>query len=82
MMKFLNLKLISADKLIFEGNVTHVKFPGTKGEFSIHPNHAPLISSLKAGHIFYGLESGVIMDITINGGFVEVLSNVVTVCVE
>lgn len=80
-MKELRLKIISAEKILFDGNVSGVKLPGTEGEFSILPNHAPFISSLKTGEIVYHKkeESESIM---INSGFVEVNRNIVSVCVE
>ncbi len=82
-MKELELKLISAEKTLFQGKVLYVKLPGTEGNFSIHPNHAPLISSLKEGEVVYEAESGGQPEtVAISSGFVEVLQNVVTVCVE
>ncbi|NDW10610.1 F0F1 ATP synthase subunit epsilon [Dysgonomonas sp. 520] len=83
-MKELELKLISAEKSLFEGKVAYVMLPGTEGNFSIHPNHAPLISSLKAGEIEYGTSENAddVKKVSVNSGFVEILKNVVTVCIE
>lgn len=81
-MKELQLKIVSPEKILFEGKAFSVRLPGTEGEFSILANHAPLISSLTKGEIVYetGADSPSRVDIT--GGFVEVNKNVVTVCVE
>jgi F-type H+-transporting ATPase subunit epsilon len=75
------LKIISAEKVLFNGKVTTVTLPGTLGSFSVLPDHAPLVSSLAAGVIGYddGTQTG---SIEIRGGFVDVNRNVVTVCVE
>ena len=81
-MKQLDLKIISAEKSLYEGKVGYVKLPGSEGDFSVHPDHAPLISSLKSGDIEYSGENGESKTIVINSGFVEVLKNVVTICVE
>ena len=81
-MKELQLKIISAEKILFDGQVSMVKLPGTEGEFSILSHHAPLISSLKAGDIVYEVEKGNSQEVTIASGFVEVNRNVVTVCIE
>lgn len=78
----LNLKIISAEKPLFDGVVAYAKFPGTEGGFSIHVNHAPFISSLQAGDIIYGVSEDNQEIISIKSGFVEVLNNVITVCVE
>lgn len=80
-MKELRLKIISAEKILFDGNVSGVKLPGTEGEFSILPNHAPFISSLKAGEVVYH-RKGEPESIMIQSGFVEINRNIVSVCVE
>lgn len=81
-MNKLELKIVSAEKILFEGYITVVKLPGTEGDFSLLPKHAALISSLKDGEIVYRTENGNSHNITIRGGFVEVNKNVVTVCIE
>lgn len=77
----LQLNIISAERNVFSGKVTSVTLPGTLGGFSILPDHAPLVSSLKAGTIVYvvGEET---TETLIKSGFVEVSHNVVTVCIE
>lgn len=81
-MKELQLKIISPEKMLFQGTVLSVKLPGTEGEFSILPDHAPLISSLQKGEISYEIEKGSPKKVVIESGFVEVKKNIVTVCVE
>jgi len=81
-MKELQLKIVSPEKILFEGNARTVRLPGTEGEFSILSHHAPLISSLKEGDIVYETEGGTQEKVHISSGFVEVRKNVVTVCVE
>lgn len=81
-MKDLQLKIVSAEKILFDGKVVVVKLPGTEGDFSILPQHAALISSLKNGEIVYEVEKGVSQKIAIQSGFAEVNHNVVTVCIE
>ena len=80
--KELQLNIISAEKRIFSGSVALVTFPGTSGGFTILPDHAPLISSLKDGIISYVIEDGEVRETLIKSGFVEVSQNVVTVTVE
>ena len=73
----LRLRIISPEKTEFAGEVESVKLPGTKGNFEILNNHAPLISTLQKGTVEY---DGRQLDIL--GGFVEVQKNEVSVCVE
>nr|WP_297164613.1 ATP synthase F1 subunit epsilon [uncultured Dysgonomonas sp.] len=81
-MKELQLKIISPEKMLFQGAVLSVILPGTDGEFGILPDHAPLIASLRKGDISYEIEKGSPEIVTIESGFVEVKKNVVTICVE
>lgn len=81
-MNGLQLKIVSPEKILFQGNAGMVRLPGTEGEFSILSHHAPLISSLKEGDIIYETDAGVQEKVSISGGFVEVRKNMVTVCVE
>jgi F-type H+-transporting ATPase subunit epsilon len=45
------------------------------------PMHAPLISSLTIGKVIYTMQ-GEQKEMHIQGGFVEVKNNVISVCVE
>lgn len=77
----LQLDIISAEKRIFSGKVSSVNLPGELGTFSILPDHAPLVSSLKAGIITY-VTGGTAKETEIKSGFIEINRNVVTVCIE
>ena len=73
----LKLKIVSPERIEFTGEVESVKVPGMLGNFEILTDHAPLISSLKQGIVEYAGNQ-----LPINGGFVEVQKNVVSLCVE
>jgi len=77
----MKLEIITPEKIYFTGEVTSVTLPGTSGLFTVWENHAPLISSLMAGKIRY-LVNSVEVELIIEGGFVEVSKNTVTVCLE
>jgi F-type H+-transporting ATPase subunit epsilon len=77
----LKLKIVSPEKIIFEGDVESVLVPGTLGSFEILNDHAPIISSLEEGKVEYATRDGR-QQLNIQGGFVEVLKNVVSLCVE
>ena len=78
----LKLKIVSPEKIEFEGEVESVLVPGSLGQFEILVNHAPIISSLDKGKVVYALPSGEKKPLDIFGGFVEVQKNVVSLCVE
>jgi F-type H+-transporting ATPase subunit epsilon len=77
----LQLKIVSPEKIEFTGAVESVLVPGTMGQFEILQNHAPIISTLQNGTVEYTTAEGK-KQLEIQGGFVEVQKNVVSLCVE
>ena len=77
----LRLKIVSPEKVIYDGEVESVLVPGTLGSFEILNDHAPIISSLEKGLVEYGVDNEKIQ-LHIAGGFVEVKKNAVSLCVE
>ena len=73
----LQLKIVSPEKIEFDGEVESVLVPGTMGQFEILNDHAPIISSLQKGIVEYDGKQ-----LPITGGFVAVQKNEVSVCVE
>jgi len=78
----LKLKIVSPERIEFEGEVESVLVPGTMGQFEILVNHAPIISSLDKGKVVYALSGDDKKSLDISGGFVQVQKNVVSLCVE
>ncbi len=77
----LYLKIVSPEKIVYDGEITSVVVPGTLGSFEILVNHAPIISSLEVGVVEY-VVNGEKHQLSIQGGFVEVQKNQVNLCVE
>lgn len=77
----MNLKIISAQDTIFDGDVTSVTLPGTLGEFTVLRNHASLLSTLAPGTVRYTVGDGDSSTLPIQGGIVDVDKNIVSVCV-
>ncbi|MBR5687576.1 MAG: ATP synthase F1 subunit epsilon [Prevotella sp.] len=77
----LRLKIVSPEKIVFDGEVESVLVPGTLGSFEILNDHAPIISSLQPGKVEYATKEGKVQ-LMVMGGFVEVLKNKVSLCVE
>ena len=78
----LKLKIISPERIVFDGEVKRVVVPGTLGEFEILENHAPIISSLNNGVVTYVPSVGDTNTLKVCGGFVEVQKNQISLCVE
>lgn len=77
----LKLKIVSPEKVVYDGGAESVLVPGLLGQFEILNNHAPIISSLTNGTVEYTNREGK-QRINVRGGFVEVKKNEVCVCVE
>ena len=77
----LQLKIVSPEKIEYDGVVESVLVPGSMGQFEILDNHAPIISTLQKGVVEYATQEGKV-SLNILGGFVEVQKNQVSLCVE
>jgi F-type H+-transporting ATPase subunit epsilon len=81
--ELMTLEILTPERKLFSGEVYGVQMPGISGSFEVLDKHAPLVSALKTGRV------KVLRDkqnhaayYDIQGGFVEVLNNKVTVLVE
>ena len=80
----MELEILTPEKKIFSNSVFGVQLPGIGGSFEVLDKHAPMVSALKAGKLKI-LKDKALKEVaayTIQGGFVEVLNNKVTVLVE
>lgn len=47
----MNIKILTPETVIFDGEVTSVLLPGKNGDFQIMKNHAAIVSSLVGGKV-------------------------------
>lgn len=78
----LYLTISSPEKELFEGEIKVITLPGSAGSFNILPNHAPIVSSLKKGTVLYVLPDGTEHEVDIQGGFIEMSNNMLSVCIS
>lgn len=77
----LKLKIVTPERIAYDGEVKSVLVPGTMGQFEILNDHAPIISSLGRGVVEYATADGK-QQLQVSGGFVAVQKNEVSLCVE
>lgn len=77
----MTLKIISAAKVEFTGEVQCVTMPGVQGSFTVLDHHASMIAALSAGTMEYGDVGGSKESRTIQGGIADIKNNVVSVCI-
>ena len=78
----LHFELVSPARLLYSGDVTSVQIPGTEGEMTILPMHAPVLSTLKPGVVVVTKDGGATEKMFVRGGFAEVNASGLTVLAE
>ena len=76
----LKVSVISPEALVFEGETESVVAPAFDGELGILTGHAPLMTLLGKGTLRIGGGAG--KTFSIEGGFLQVVENVVRVVTE
>lgn len=77
----MTVDILTPDEKLFSGEATYVGLPGSDGSLGIMNNHAPLVTTLKAGKVVVRNADGE-SSYDVKGGSVEVLDNVVTILAE
>lgn len=78
----ISLEVVTPDKSVVSDEAQIVVAPGTYGEFGVLIGHTTFLSTLQTGMLRYTDKDGNERVVFINGGFVEVLLNKVTVLAE
>lgn len=81
-MALMNFELVSPERLLISAEVQQVTVPGTEGLFTVMPNHAPVLSTLKPGVVEVVTADGAQERIFVRGGFAEVNNSGLTVLAE
>jgi F-type H+-transporting ATPase subunit epsilon len=80
-MATVKLDIVTAEKVVYSGDVDIVIAPGQEGQLGILPHHAPLMTALNAGELIArkGSEDFIL---AISGGFLEVLPDRIIVLAD
>jgi F-type H+-transporting ATPase subunit epsilon len=76
-----HFELVSPEKLLFSGDVDSVVAPGSDGQFTVLANHAPVMTTLKAGVVAYDA-GGKTEKLFVRGGFADVGATGFTILAE
>lgn len=76
------LKIISSDRLFYEGRCRKIIIPAPDGELGILPNHENMVIAVNVGDARMEVEEGVWTDVAVGAGFAEVVNNRVTILVD
>lgn len=77
----LHLKIVTPERLIYDGEVSQVNVSTEQGEIGILPNHANLMAKLSPGELVIK-KNGKTESMAIGGGFLQVAGNILTVMTD
>ena len=77
----LRLEIVTPERKVVDETVDAVTVPTANGEVGILPQHAPLISALKAGVLSY-VRGGASERLVISGGFLAVSADKVSILAD
>lgn len=78
----MHLTVVTAERaLLEESGIDFISAPGSKGRLGILPHHAPLLSTLEPGDLYYRC-GGEEYHLAISGGFLHVAENHVTILAD
>jgi F-type H+-transporting ATPase subunit epsilon len=77
----LDLRIVTPDKLIYEGKATNINALGVEGSFSVLPRHAPMIATLARGEIKVENEDSTFY-VMVDAGLLEVSEDKVNIIVQ
>jgi len=80
-METIRCEIVTVERLVYEDDVDSVLAPAVMGEIQILPDHAPLITALEPGELVVE-KRGETEYFAIGGGYLEVLTNKVTVMAD
>lgn len=80
-MSSLNLKIVTPEQTVFEGEVSQVNVPTRDGEIGILPNHANLMTRLSPGELSIK-KSGKNEVLAIGDGFLQIDNNQATIMTD
>ena len=80
-MSFINLEIITPEKVSYKDVVDLITIPGTKGGFQILKDHAPLMSTIDTGILIVKKDNETRI-FTSSEGTIEVLNNEVLILVD
>jgi F-type H+-transporting ATPase subunit epsilon len=76
------LRLVSATRQLFDGQVTYAHVAGIDGEMGILAHHLPLVTALEIAPVEIETAEGERLAFAVHGGFVEVGVDGVTILAE
>ena len=81
-MATLHFELVAPERVLYAGEAEAVLLPGTEGDMTVLPGHAPVMTALKAGFVVVTNHKDEGERVLVRGGFAEINAQGVTVLAE
>ena len=81
-MASLNVRVVSPDKIVFEGEASAVVAPAWDGQVGILPGHAPMLALIGSGELSVDRPGGGSDTFHVAGGVLKVERDIVTLLTE
>jgi F-type H+-transporting ATPase subunit epsilon len=81
-MATLHFELVAPERVLYSGEVEAVMLPGTEGDMTVLPGHAPVMTSLKTGFVVVTDRQNHGTRVLVRGGFAEINADGVIVLAE
>ena len=75
-------ELVAPERVLFSGDVEAVMLPGTEGDMTVLPGHAPVMTALKTGFLVITNHKDEGERVLVRGGFADISARGVTVLAE
>ena len=77
----MRLEIVTAERVLFEGEVETVVAPGSEGELGVLPHHAAVMAMLRSGELRYRI-GGDESYLSVTGGFMDIRGDHVVVLAD
>ena len=77
-----HFELVAPERVLYSGEVDAVMLPGTEGEMTVLPGHAPVMTGLKTGFVVVTDRQNHGTRVLVRGGFAEISQSGVAVLAE
>ncbi|HVL73845.1 MAG TPA: ATP synthase F1 subunit epsilon [Beijerinckiaceae bacterium] len=81
-MASLRFELVAPERVLHSGDVDAVMLPGTEGDMTVLPGHAPVMTALKTGFVVVTERQNHGLRMLVRGGFAEINPTGVTILAE
>ncbi len=82
MAKKFKFELVSPERLLISSEASEVLVPGSEGDFTVLPEHAPVLSTLRPGVITVDFSEGARKHIFVRSGLADVSPSSLTILAQ